>query len=87
MTSILEIKKGARVRLANGWEATVEDNQCRQHTRLCTVYGDFEEMGSVYSTDIILVQKSPGVWDEVVHTEAQNKAAEKRAGFVGLIGW
>jgi hypothetical protein len=53
--SILDIKKGSKIKLKNGWEATVMDNQVRKHTRLCEVYGIYTEIGSVYSTDIVTV--------------------------------
>lgn len=47
-----EMKKGTHILLRNGWEAVIEDN-AKGNTRLCTVFGDFEEMGSVYSHDIV----------------------------------
>jgi len=50
-----ELKKGVRVLLRCGWEAVIADN-AKGNTRVCTVYGDFTEMGSVYSHDIIARQ-------------------------------
>jgi hypothetical protein len=73
--SIKDVKKGTTVILRNGWKATVEDNTVNQHTRLCTVYGDYTEMGSVYSTDIVEAQMNDGSWQVVQHTPAQLKAA------------
>jgi hypothetical protein len=66
-----DIKKGARVLLRSGWEADVWDN-ARGDTRVCDVYGDFHEAGSVYSHDIIAV-KWDGVWMSVTHTDKQLK--------------
>lgn len=82
------IRKGARVRLANGWIATVMDNKVYAHTRMCLVEGICTEMGSVYATDIDIVSsgkaessaESPA-WHKVLHTPAQLKAAERRKMF------
>jgi hypothetical protein len=49
-----DLKKGEHIRLRNGWDATIEDNM-KGNTRLCTVYGLYTEMGSVYSHDIMYV--------------------------------
>ena len=46
-----ELKKGDRVMLRCGWEADIMDNM-KGNTRLAKVYGDFTEIGSVYSHDI-----------------------------------
>lgn len=46
-----ELKKGAIVRLQNGWEAEIYDNM-KGNTRLAKVYGYETEIGSVYSWDI-----------------------------------
>ena len=64
-----DIKKGTRVKLRNGWEADMADNM-RGNTRVCKVYGDFTETGSVYSHDIMKV-KVDGEWVEVEHTKKQ----------------
>ena len=84
MVSILDVKKGARVQLReSGWYATVLDNMCKGHTRLCDVEGMFREMGSVYTTDIVSVQRPDGSWDRVEFTPGQvkAKASRKMAGF------
>ena len=49
-----DIKKGTRVKLRNGWEATIEDNK-RGNIRLATVEGFVTEMGSIYSHNIAAV--------------------------------
>ena len=79
--SIKDVKKGTKVILKNGWQAKVEDNTVNQHTRLCTVYGDYTEMGSVYTTDIVEAQMGDGSWHIVVHTPAQLKATQARKGW------
>jgi hypothetical protein len=79
--SIKDVKKGTRVMLRNGWEAKVEDNTVNSQTRTCTVYGDFTEMGSVYTTDIVEAKMIGDAWHVVVHTPTQLKAAQTRKGF------
>ena len=79
--SIKNVKKGTKVILRNGWEATIEDNQTSQHTRLATVYGDYTELGSVYSTNIVEAQMGDGSWHIVEHTPAQLKAAQNRSAW------
>ena len=79
--SIKNVKKGTKVILRNGWKAKVEDNTVNQHTRVCTVYGDYTEMGSVYTTDIVEAQMSDGSWQIVEHTPAQLKVSKARAGW------
>jgi hypothetical protein len=49
MVSILDVKKGARVQLDNGWFATTLNNDMKGHTRLCLVEGICTEAGSVYT--------------------------------------
>jgi hypothetical protein len=48
-----ELKKGTRVKLSNGWKATLEDSK-RSNIRLATVEGIFTEIGSIYAHDINL---------------------------------
>lgn len=66
-----DLKKGARVRLACGWFATIADNG-RGQTRMATVEGVVTEMGSVYSHDIVSVEVG-GTWQDIEHTPAQLK--------------
>jgi len=70
-----ELKKGVRVLLRNGWEATLADNR-KGNTRLATVYGYFTEMGSVYSHDIVSYMTALGDWENVEHTDAQKKCKQ-----------
>lgn len=78
--SMLDVKKGARVRLKNGWEADVMDNCTRMQTRVCNVYGFCTEIGSVYSSDIAQV-KVNGKWEKVDLTASQIKAAATRSAW------
>lgn len=81
MVSILEVKKGTRVQLANGWYATIEDNKVTGHTRMATVEGYCTEMGSVYATDIRRVMKEDGSFYPVEHTPGQVKVSAHRKVF------
>ncbi|MEK9748233.1 MAG: hypothetical protein VW443_04800 [Pseudomonadales bacterium] len=65
-----DLKKGARVILRNGWHARLEDNR-KGNTRVATVYGDYTEMGSVYSHDIVGYETSEGFIRSVEHTPKQ----------------
>lgn len=66
-----DIKKGMRVKLANGWYGTMADN-AKGNTRMVTVEGHYTETGSVYSHDIKFVLDSEhSQWRLVEHTDAQ----------------
>lgn len=65
-----DIKKGTRVKLRNGWFATVMDNKPGP-TRMCLVEGICTEMGSVYSHNIVLVVNPDGTDTKVEHTKDQ----------------
>jgi hypothetical protein len=75
-----EIKKGARVRLSNGWEADILDNQTRRPTRLARVFGIFEDLGSIYTTDIAEA-RTPTGWEPVEHTPKAKATAAARAAW------
>lgn len=75
-----DLKKGARIRLANGWEATIEDNK-KGNIRLATVYGFETEMGSVYSHDMTHYLNFAGEWERIEHTPAQVKLRATVASF------
>jgi hypothetical protein len=74
-----ELTKGTRVRLSNGWEAILEDNQKKAKTRLATVFGFFTEMGSVYTHDIALATVN-GEFVKVEHTPTQKKFKKMISG-------
>tara|TARA_R110000744_G_scaffold11441_2_gene34647 strand:+ start:279 stop:539 length:261 start_codon:yes stop_codon:yes gene_type:complete len=52
-----DLKKGDRIRLNNGWYATIEDNK-KGAVRMATVEGLFTEMGSIYTADIDVYLKN-----------------------------
>ena len=54
-----DLKKGNRVRLNNGWFATIEDNK-KGAIRMATVEGLVTEMGSIYAADIEFFMKDLG---------------------------
>jgi hypothetical protein len=66
-----DLKRGARVMLANGWEADIMDNM-KGNTRMARVYGFETEIGSVYSHDIVAVRIAEE-WHEIEHTKDQDK--------------
>ena len=76
-----DLKKGTRVKLANGFYATLADN-ARGNTRIATVEGFVTETGSVYAHDIMEAQVSNS-WVTVNHTpqQQQMRQAVKTWGF------
>jgi len=76
-----DLKKGTRVKLANGFYATLADN-ARGNTRMATVEGFVTETGSVYAHDIMEAQVSNS-WVTVNHTpqQQQMRQAVKTWGF------
>lgn len=81
--SIKDVKKGTIVCLRNGWEAEVMDNLTNRQTRMCKVFGEYTEMGSVYTSDIHSARTPDGVWHVVIHSAKtlQTAAARKSWGF------
>jgi hypothetical protein len=75
-----DLKKGARILLANGWFATIADN-ARGNTRIATVEGYETETGSVYSHDIAFAIQSDGTRVAIEHTPAQLKLKAQVASF------
>jgi len=66
-----DLKKGARIKLANGWEADMADN-LKGTTRMAKVYGDYTETGSVYAHDIVAYKDADGNWQsDIEHTKNQ----------------
>ena len=84
-----DIKKGTEIRtkqLGVPVSGVMMDN-LKGNTRMIKTNGSevglFDEIGSVYATDIILAKNSDGKWEDVEHTEKQTKAQSFRslAGF------
>lgn len=69
-----DLKKGTRVMLRNGWAADLADN-ARGNIRMAKVYGNYTEIGSVYSHDIVWAEiENKRV--QIEHTPAQIKLRE-----------
>jgi hypothetical protein len=75
-----EIRKGQRVQLRNGWFGTMADN-AKGNTRMVKVEGDYTEIGSVYSHDILRAENAQGSWEAVQHTDKQEKLRNTVARF------
>ena len=79
-----EIVKGTEVRLRNGFRAIVADNMKNGSTRLCDVkgaeFGFFDELGSVYTTDIVKVKVGDS-WVDVELSDKQKKLMAARAAW------
>lgn len=71
------VRKGTRVILRNGWEAEVLDNLTNRQTRMCKVYGEYTEMGSVYTSDIVQAFIG-GQWEMVTHSTKTLVTAQAR---------
>ena len=76
-----DIKKGMRIKLANGWYGTVLDNK-RGNIRLAEVEDIYKEIGSIYAHDIISVEQPDGVWHVVEHTKQQKQTADAVANLM-----
>ena len=83
-----DIKKGMNIKtgqLGTPVSGVMLDN-LRGNTRLVDVKGSevgmFDEMGSVYAYDILMVEVD-GEWEEIEYTEAQLKLKKQ----VSAMGW
>jgi len=84
-----DIKKGARVKLRNGWFGTMADNK-KGNIRMVDVEGLYREIGSVYTHDIAFVRVDSNArdtdglgWEPVELSPVQQKHANfiKTSGF------
>lgn len=64
------IKKGWKIKLANGWNGTMMDN-LKGNTRMAEIEGYYTEIGSVYSWDIIAASQDGVTWSKIELTPAQ----------------
>ncbi len=82
-----DIKKGTEVKTTQlGVPVTgVMMDNMRGNTRLIKTHGSevgmFDEVGSVYATDIISAKDSDGNWVKVEHTDAQLQSKNMRGVF------
>lgn len=70
MITTNQLKSGDRVKLANGFTATILDNK-KGNTRLARVNGIVEECGSIYSHDIVTYIAPTGHEVAIELTDAQ----------------
>ena len=84
-----DIKKGTEIKtkqLGTPVSGVMMDS-LKGNTRMIKTNGSevgmFDEIGSVYATDIIAAKNSDGEWEDVEHTDKQTKAESFRsaAGF------
>ena len=82
-----DIKKGTMIRtkqLGSVVNGIMMDN-LRGNTRLIETFGSevglFDEIGSVYATDIIAARNSDGDWENVEHTDKQIQSIKMREQF------
>ena len=82
-----EIKKGTNIRtkqLGVTVNGIMMDNM-KGNTRLIETFGSevglFDEIGSVYATDIVMAENSEGIWEDVEYTDKQIKSIQTREQF------
>ena len=82
-----DIKKGTKIRtkqLGVSVSGVMMDN-LKGNTRLIKTNGSevglFDEMGSVYATDIIMAENSEGIWEDVEYTDKQMHSIQMREQF------
>ena len=84
-----DIKKGTMIKtkqLGSVVNGIMMDN-LKGNTRLIETFGSevglFDEIGSVYATDIVSARNSEGDWENIEHTDKQTQAESFRsaAGF------
>ena len=82
-----DIKKGTSIRtkqLGVTVSGVMMDNM-KGNTRLIETFGSevglFDEIGSVYETDIVMAENSEGIWEDVEYTDKQIKSIQTREQF------
>ena len=73
-----DLKKGQLGVLKNGWKFRIEDN-LKGNIRMATVWGYETEMGSIYTSDIALLEMPDGTIEQLEQTSAQAKRSAKTA--------
>ena len=77
-----EMKKGQTGTTKDGIKFRIEDNK-KGNIRLATVYassiGLFDEIGSIYTSDIATVDMPDGTTQRLEQTQAQEKRSDKTA--------
>ena len=82
-----DIKKGTKIRtkqLGVSVSGVMMDN-LKGDTRLIKTFGSevglFDEIGSVYATDIIMAENSEGICEDVEYTDKQMHSIQMREQF------
>ena len=82
-----DIKKGTEVKTKQLGVAVsgIMMDSLKGNTRMIKTNGSevglFNEIGSVYATDIILAKNSEGEWEDVEHTDKQLETLKMRSQF------
>ena len=71
-----DMKKGQLGTLHNGWNFKIEDNK-KGVIRMCTVYGAYTEMGSVYIHDMNTLTMPDGSVEKIEFSDRQQKQIDK----------
>ena len=71
-----ELKKNDKIILKNGWEAIIADNK-QGNIRLAKVFGQYTELGSIYSHNINYYVSEEGIQTKIRLTPAQLKFQKK----------
>ena len=71
-----DMKKGQTGRMKNGWDFRIEDNK-KGNVRMATVYGDYTEIGSIYTSDIAWLDMPDGSTEGMQQTATQAKKSQR----------
>ena len=85
-----DMKKGQTGITRDGIRFRIEDNK-KGNIRMATVYassvGLYDEMGSIYTSDIATVDMPDGTTQPLEQTKAQAKQAKKTQDIYKSLGW
>ena len=85
-----DMKKGQTGTTKDGIKFRIEDNK-KGNIRMATVYassvGLFDEMGSIYTSDIATVDMPDGTTQTLEQTVSQAKQAKKTQDLYKALGW
>jgi len=85
-----DMKKGQMGTTKDGIRFRIEDNK-KGNIRLATVYassvGLFDDIGSIYTSDIATVDMPDGTTERLEMTPAQAKKAKKVQDIYRSLGW
>jgi len=80
------MKKGQKGRMkATGWPFEIVDNK-KGIIRMARVFGDFDEIGSIYIDDIDTLTVD-GIAEKIEFSESQEKQLAKKNNMGKLLGW